>query len=230
MAAHNTAEKLIAWMPGHQDEVSKFETALVKSLCTCMTARAKSQKTRREKMWSSYHGLRSSISYRDHWKTFLQSCTSEISPIFIQYVGNFVFKELVRIHHPVAESTQSDPIKCLTYEEINALRYAAGYIPRALKKKLSKSRHPLKEDIQLCILDLLDDGDEDDNESQDWLQLIDRGGLTRVNSITFEVFVAMEYELRQHIRQGQMPNLEHIIASISENEDVLFLWCRVGRK
>ena len=65
VAAHNTAEKLLAWMPGHQDEVSKFETTLIKSLCTCMTARAKSQMTRRDKMWSSYHALRSSTSYRD---------------------------------------------------------------------------------------------------------------------------------------------------------------------
>ena len=59
----------------------------------------------------------------------------EISPIFCQYVGNFVFKELIQIHHPLAESSQSNPPKHLTYEEINALRYAAGYIPRALKKK-----------------------------------------------------------------------------------------------
>ena len=108
------------------------------------------------------------------------------------------------------------------------MRYAAGYIPWALKKKLSKSRHPLKEDIQLCILDLLDDGDDDENDSQDWLQLIDQGGLTCVNNTTFEMFVALEYELRQHIRQGQMPNLEHIITSVSENEDVLFLWSLVS--
>ena len=50
----------------------------------------------------------------------------EISPIFCQYVGNFVFKELIQT---LAESSQSNPPKHLTYEEINALRYAAGYIP-----------------------------------------------------------------------------------------------------
>ena len=86
----------------------------------------------------------------------------------------------------------------------------------------------MKEDIQLCILDLLNDGDEDQSDSQDWLQLIDRGGLTRVNNTTFEMFVAMEHELRRHIHQGQLPNLEHIITSVAENEDVLFLWSLIS--
>ena len=108
------------------------------------------------------------------------------------------------------------------------LRYAAGYIPRALRKKLSKSRHPLKDDIQLCLFDLLDDGDEEANDSQDWVQLINRGGLTRVNHTTFEMFVAMEYELRKHIHRGQTLNLEHITTAITENEDVLFLWSLVS--
>ena len=38
-------------------------------------------------------------------------------------------------------------------------------------------------------LDLLNDGDEEKDGSQDWLQLIDRGGLTHVNNNTFEMFV-----------------------------------------
>ena len=31
------------------------------------------------------------------------------------------------------------------------IRYAAGYVPRALKQKLLKSTHPLKDDLQLCL-------------------------------------------------------------------------------
>ena len=48
-----------------------------------------------------------------------------------------------------------------------------------------------------------------------------------VNTTTFEMFEAMKCELRQHIHQGQIPNLEHIITSISE-EDVLFLWSLIS--
>ena len=67
---------------------------------------------------------------------------------------------MIKLHFPLgsAQGTATGP-GALTNEETNALRYAAGYVPRALKKALSKSAHPLKKDLQLCLLDLLDDGD-----------------------------------------------------------------------
>ena len=150
-----------------------------------------------------------------------------MSPIFCQYVGYHVFQQLTKLQYPLTEPSEAAKTSrsALTYEEINALRYAAGYVPRILKKKLLKSAHPLKEDLQLCLLDLLDDGDEDSNESQDWVELINRGGLTRVNNNTFEVFVAMEYALRRHLNVDQAPNLtDRVNSAIIENEDVQFLW------
>jgi len=154
----------------------------------------------------------------------------EISHIFCQYVGHHVFKQLIKLSHPLDECTESSSeVQKLTYEETNALRYAAGYVPRALKKKLSKSTHPLKEDLQLCVLDLLDDGDEEASGSQDWVDLIDRGGLTCVNNTTFEVFLAMECELRRHLCTDKVPNIgDHVTQAIIENEDVQFLWSILG--
>ena len=145
-------------------------------------------------------------------------------PIFCQYVGHHVFQQLIKLQYPPSEAAKTSR-SALTYDKINALHFAAGYVPRILKKKLLKSAHPLKEDLQLCLLDLLDDGDEDSNESQDWVELINRGGLTRVNNNTFEVFVAMEYALCRHLNVDQAPNLtDHVNSAIIENEDVQFLW------
>lgn len=97
-------------------------------------------------------------------------------------------------------------------------------MPRALKKALSKSAHPLKKDLQLCLLDLLDDGDEENSESKDWIELIDRGGLTHINDITFQVFQAMEHELRKHLCTTKVPTLnDHVKRTLVENEDVQFL-------
>ena len=103
-------------------------------------------------------------------------------------------------------------------------------MPRALKKKLLKSAHPLKEDLQLCLLDLLDDGDEEPSGSQDWVTLLlDRGGLTRINTNTLDVFLAMERELRKHISLDRAPDLaEHVNSSIINNEDVQFFWSIVS--
>ena len=80
----------------------------------------------------------------------------------------------------------------------------------------------------LCLLDLLDDGDKESGESAEWIQLINRGGLTLVNNTTFEVFVAMEYELQKHICQGGTHDLGKITSEVRDNEDVQFLWSIVS--
>ena len=54
----------------------------------------------------------------------------------------------------------------MTYMEVNTLWYVAGYIPRMLRKRLQRSRHRLRDDLSLCLLDLLDNGDEEHNDSK----------------------------------------------------------------
>ena len=61
-------------------------------------------------------------------------------------------------------------------------------IPKMLRKKLRTSTHPLKYDIFLCIHDLLNEGDEEEDETQDWVHIVNRRGLTLVNNVTFDVF------------------------------------------
>lgn len=56
-----------------------------------------------------------------------------------------------------------------TYEELNGIRYAAGWVAQALKKKLKRSSHPLKEDLGLHLMGLLDDGDDDQQKSKEWV-------------------------------------------------------------
>ena len=111
-----------------------------------------SKSTSRVDVDKVYHALHTSTGYHSNWPSFLASniSVSKVSPIFCRYVGNFIFKELIQVHHPITKSPKSNSSQPLTYKEIYALRYAAGYIPQALRKKLSKSRHPLKDDIQLC--------------------------------------------------------------------------------
>jgi len=41
----------------------------------------------------------------------------------------------------------------LTYKVMNGLRYAIGFVPRSLQKKLNKSTHPLKKDL-ICLSQL----------------------------------------------------------------------------
>ena len=161
------------------------------------------------------------------WKSFLgQNLGTQGHPIFWQRVGDAILKMLVKRSFPVIRQEAAvEGIPTINHQEMNALRYAAGYVPRALKKKLIKSANPLKHQLLLCLLDLLDDGDERRTDSEEWLDLVDRGGLTRVNDTAFQVFLAMELELRKHLQSQCIPNFKaEVRKQILENEDVSFYW------
>ena len=85
---------------------------------------------------SAYQQVRSSATYIADWEAFLQeSIQVEMSRNFYQYVGHYIFKELVKIYHPLEPSSDAAP-EPLTDAETNALKYAAGYVPRMLKCKM----------------------------------------------------------------------------------------------
>ena len=52
------------------------------------------------------------------------------------------------------------------------------------------------------------ESDEDD-ESEDWVQSIDRGVLKHVTNITYMVFKAMECELRKHLIISKTMHCNH---------------------
>ena len=231
-SARSTAKICWKWIQCHHEEVAKFQSTLITSFMQCFNNSHPSHKLRREKMWSTYHGLRSSNHYISLWGTFLgKAGISEVSPIFVQFVGHFIFKKLIHMHYPVDESLP-DLIPGdtgFTYEEVNAIRYAAGWVARALKDRLVKSAHPLKDDLQLCLWDLLDDGDEGPSESKEWVELSDRGGLTRVNNITFELFTMMEKKLRKIVSVDQAPSFnDDMKQKLVTDDDVQFFWCMIS--
>ena len=106
-----------------------------------------------------------------------------------------------------------------------ALRYSAGYVPRTLRRKLEKCK---KKKIELlnCIGDMLESDDSVQSDSTNWIKCVDRGGLTFVNSQTFELFLAMELEVRSHLQgPGKPVNfMSDIAPKVKNNEDVLFCW------
>ena len=64
----------------------------------------------------------------------------------------------------------------LTYEEANAVRYAAGLVLRTMKKNIGKSTHAHKADLPLCLahVQLLDNDDPNIDDSKDWQEMVDR--------------------------------------------------------
>ena len=223
--AYGIAEKLLRWLQYHKEIVAQFEGRMASMFDACIVCKGGLTKSRKQ-ILAAYHALRVSDSYKEEWRHLLrQGEVSDINPTFYQFVGHNMFTRLVMIHHPITIRERSAPPP-LTYEETNALRYVDGFIPRMLRKRLSKSTHPLREDIILCIHDLLDDGDEQNDETQDWVHSVDRGGLTLVNNVTFDVFIAIEGEI-QNLLGKRMELTDEVKTSICESDNVIFCWSLV---
>lgn len=76
---------------------------------------------------------------------------------------------LIKQHFPIEHAVQSgQPEVSLNNEEKNALRYTAGYVTRALRRKLLRSAHPHKEELIHCLTEMnADDDDTEDDSSLD---------------------------------------------------------------
>lgn len=215
------ANAISAWIAANTEKSKQMEEKFVSKLDACILVKRGTTVANRKRMISAWHKLRVSHEYIDLWKEVLQLAgIAHYDPIFCQFVGNEMFKELVCIRHPIAEAAvRYTP--ATSYKDMNALRYFAGYIPRMLRKRLLTSTHPLKDDIVLCIYDLLDDGDENYQESQDWVHCVNRGGLTLVNNATFDVFVAIEEEVKKRLDEELTDKLKKEIA---QSDEVNFFW------
>ena len=97
-------------------------------------------------------------------------------------------------------------------------RICAPYIEEKCKKK--------KIELLNCIGDIMESHDSVQSDSNNWIKLVDRGGLTFVNNQTFELFLAMEREVRSHLQDPGKPVnfMSDIAPKVKNNEDVLFCW------
>ena len=161
---------LLTRIPINVEAARLFEKRLVNLLTKCITPSITSGQTKkirvksRAKMWASYHSLRTSDEYQQMWEMFLLNSVKApiFCPIFCQYMGHHLFRHLVLSQTSVQRCTSQLLTTELTYEELNGLRYAAGYVPRALMKKISRSKDSNRTDILQCLRDLSSDGSEPD--------------------------------------------------------------------
>ena len=192
--------------------LQSFAAEATAHLDTAFDSRMKRPHQQREKMWANYHKIRTSSGFLARWSSFTTSAVGEPATLILtQHLTSLMFREMIKERFPLEKGTStSEDLPPLSAVEENALRYAAGYVCRNLRKKLERSSHPLKEELILGIMDLLDCCDEDDDEeasSVTWLNSIDRGGLWHVSDTTFVVFQSMEEVVRQHFRKSNMRSL-----------------------
>ena len=121
----------------------------------------------------------------------------------------------------------SDSILPLSDNDRNALRYIAGFVCRHLRKQLERGSHEQKEELILCLMDLTAEKDPDAlNTDEEWTLRVDRGGLWYVKNTTHLLFVAIEEEVRKHLKQLKSDSCQKstIVSSVVTNEEVEFYW------
>ena len=75
---------------------------------------------------------------------------------------------MIRQQHQI-EGTDTVKDGRITADEMDAIRYAAGYMPRALQKFL-RSAYPLKRQILLCLYDLINEGEDEADTTYKWME------------------------------------------------------------
>ena len=68
-----------------------------------------------------------------------------------------------------------------------------GYVTRKLYQKLKNSKHMMKKERCLCLTEMNDvDPKEMQDDSDDWMTIVDRGGLKYITNMVYMLFVSVE--------------------------------------
>ena len=175
--------------------------------------------------------MRTSAVFEQAWENFLDKHKLVKEPLLYQHITDKAFELLIQESIPSESprvSEQSEEQKKLTFEEENAVRYVGSYVIRQLLQKTKDSG------VQRVLEDLKDEGvTTSEGPAQEWVNSIDRGGLTRITTEAFRLFYAIEMCARRHL-STENPRIlgniqEELRNDMLKDEDVLFYWCRAGQ-
>lgn len=170
-------------MATHMSVTEKFSIYLTTELRKCFITTHKTNCLKQSKMWGEYHKLRTSEKFQQEWKEFLEVSTG------VQHVTHEMFKNLIKLDRPISNEvvdTVNMPIP-MSYGEKNALRYVAGYVCRKLHDHLHMSSHTIsgRDEMIVSLTDMR--GSDKCGDGEEWLNLINRGGLWHVNDDVFDL-------------------------------------------
>ena len=159
----------------------------------------RSQTVKREKSGSAFHQLRV-VHLPSIWNKFLSFIIIDsYDPLLEQPVNQKLFEMILGVEFssvgpPVATTKESSMGK----DELNALRYAGGFVPHSLLKRYEKKSGKKFEEYVECLGSMAVESDFGDflDYTKDWIDRVNRGGLFPLNDITFEFFVAVERRVK----------------------------------
>ena len=234
----------------HSSRFDVFAGQLLKSVkSTSVKDGRMKHSTRRRKMWSAFYQLQvGELSSLCMWEALLQdvglknddtgkihyclpamvnniviSCSTLSIALFTEHINLELFetKVLLDFTPPVIQC----PLAPLTKDELNALRYIAGYVPFKLLKKLQK-----RQEFRRWLEGMAVEGTETSflDYTKEWIERVNRGGLFRVNDKAFVFFTHLELRVRTYLpkllRTSSGITKEEVLRDIVENEDLILSW------
>ena len=162
--AVTTARELLTWMDDNVDSATHVANKVVSGLEKCFSSKARNPRTRRDKMFTKFYGLRSSKEYRVFWSKIMRDSIGQTAPCptFYQFVVDSVMEEIVKTKFPIIPQP-SEPetvIRQLDFKEQCGLRYTLGAVIRAVRKTVNTSAKSKerKRELLSCLKTLEDTG------------------------------------------------------------------------
>ena len=138
-------------------------------------------------MWRAFH--RQSVeALPSKWNGLYTSLslTDKVDNLFHQTVNLVVYEQLLKEHFAVERAPQSTVEVQLSKDELNALRYASGYVPMKLLKKYEKKGEMERkrmgkkiDQFEMCLGNMAVASEETEFTqcSSEWFHKVNRGGL-----------------------------------------------------
>ena len=228
--ARESAERLFQWCITNVRSalLTDFTTKLTDSLkAVIKSSSRKSFKYNYDKLWKKFFLLRSTPDFSERWRSFLEGTGVSGKPVLFQHLTDLMFRKCLDDHFKILQlDEESETDVELRETEKGVVRYIAGYICRQLRHKLERESHEFKEEMILCLMELVKDNEECGID-EEWTDLLDRGGLVHVKETTYRFFHAVECVVKENLRRltkPSAPSKVEVIQRTTDDDDVQFYW------
>ena len=146
------------------------------------------------------------------WKNLLNSlCLANDSPLLMQSVYEEIYSLLVKEYFsglPSKSQPSASAAVSFTDDELNAMRYACGYVPHVLLKKYEIRDGSIFSQYVQCLGNMAVEGEGDDllTYTRKWFIQVNRGGLFPLNDTSFSMFAEIEKCVRHLLPQCMIRN------------------------
>lgn len=200
----------------------------------------------REKVWNSFFVHRTT-ELEHIWVKFMLQIKVDNKfyddPWLIQRVSRHVFESIVKSELPLPTMSPTS-VPTPSMDEKNAICYAAGYVLRSIRIKLSKlsKSSSLASKTIVKFINTLHEQDEDEQDEdlegceqesyKDWIMKVNRGGLFVVSDNVYETFLAIEIIERTYLKDINNPfnkaiDIDTLVQIVLADDDVQFWWSLV---